>query len=206
MTVDRADADGEGTEQVQLAVYDRLHERAERERRWRLWRLAAGHLVVGVILAYAFVFAAWRFVALTPILYGIVVMDGLQSGVKTLYLQQHLVELEAKLAEREPLADYVTRFGVFGTDTAVEVWDVDLNTVPRTAQYLLVLGIYVELIAASLVVWDPLVTPGVGLDITRPILLLGYGTFTVLFGGIVVVGYLHYERVRSAIRDITDEH
>jgi hypothetical protein len=189
---------------LRMSLYELLHHRVETERRWQFWRLAGGHLVIGVILAYAFIFRELRFIALTPILYGIVVMDGLKTSVRILYLQQRLAELEAKLSEREPLFDWVCEYGYFGEGQRIEVWDVDLNSVPETAQYVLILSIYVALIAASLLTWRPLGAGGsaFGVGATRNLLLLGYGTFTVLFAVIVAVGYLHYERVRDRIDEV----
>lgn len=188
-------------DRLRLELYELLHDRDAQERKWQFWRLAAGHLVVGVILAYAFVSGTVQFLALTPILYGIVVMDALQTSVRRLYLQQRLAEIEAKLTEREPLFDWVARYGVLGDGNRIEVWDLDLNTVPETAQYVLVLTIYVVLVGASLVTWSPLdgaSAPG-GLGVTRGLLLLGYATFSVLVAVIVGVGYVHYSRVSERL-------
>lgn len=205
----QADADDAGmsldTNQLKIRLYELLHERAEHERRWQFRRLAAGHLVVGVILAYAFVFGAWRFVALTPILYGIVVLDGLRSAVRMLYLQQQLVEVESQLAADEPLFKWVSQYGLFGTGRRLEVWGVDLNTIPETAQYALILSIYLGLIAAALMTWMPFgagasVAGGVG----RTLLLIAYATFTALLASILFVSYLHYQRVQDRIEEILE--
>lgn len=204
MQEDAADA-GEDLDgnQLKLRLYELLHERAEHERRWQFRRLAAGHLVVGVILAYAFVYGAWRFVALTPILYGVVVLDGLRSAVRMLYLQQQLVEVEAELAVDEPLFDWVSEYGLFGAGRRLEVWGVDLNTIPETAQYVLILSIYLGLIAAALMTWTPFgpgstVAGGTG----RTLLVIAYGTFTLMLGAILFVSYLHYQRVNDRIGEI----
>lgn len=191
-----------GADRLRMDLYELLHDRAEKERRWQLFRLAAGHVVVGVILAYAFIFDAGRFISLTPVLYGIVVMDGLRSSVRMLYLQQQLAELESRLAEREPLFNWVTQYGFFGTGRGVDVWDVDLNTVPETAQYVLILSIYAALILASLVAWTPPSAGADGFAVTRELLVLSYATFTVLFAVIVAVAYIHYRRVRDRIAQL----
>lgn len=190
---------------LRMRLYELLDERVARERRWRFWRLAAGHLVVGVVLAYAFVFEQSRYVALTPILYGIVVMDGLKSSVRLLYLQQQLVGVEAKLREREPLFSWTTDYGFFGRKNHIERWDVDLQMIPETAQYLLIVSIYLGLIAASLMAWTPLENGAVafGVGTTRELLVFGYGTFTVLFGVVVGIAYLHYQRAHRNIREVT---
>jgi hypothetical protein len=195
-------------DRLRMDLYELLHDRAERERRWQFWRLAAGHLVVGVILAYAFVSGELRFVSLTPILYGIVVMDGLKTSVRMLYIQQQLAELEAKLSAREPLFSWVIDYGYFGRDQRIEIDGVDLNSVPETAQYVLILSIYLALVAASLVTWRPLEagSAGVAVGVSRNLLLLGYGTFTLLFGAIVAVGYLHYDRVRERVTAASQSH
>jgi hypothetical protein len=195
-------------DRLRMDLYELLHDRAERERRWQFWRLAAGHLVVGVILAYAFVSSELRFVALTPILYGIVVMDGLKTSVRMLYIQQQLAELEAKLAAREPLFSWAVDYGYFGRDQRIEIEGVDLNSVPETAQYVLIVSIYLALVAASLVTWRPLDagSAGVAVGVSRNLLLLGYGTFTVLFAVIVSVGYLHYDRVRERVAAASQSH
>jgi hypothetical protein len=204
----RPDGGATTDDRLRMDLYELLHDRAERERRWQFWRLAAGHLVVGVILAYAFVSSELRFVALTPILYGIVVMDGLKTSVRMLYIQQQLAELEAKLAAREPLFRWAVDYGYFGRDQRIEIEGVDLNTVPETAQYVLIVSIYLALVAASLVTWRPLDagSAGVAVGVSRSLLLLGYGTFTVLFGVIVGVGYLHYDRVRERVTAASQSH
>lgn len=192
-----------GDDRLRMDLYELLHERAETERRWQFWRLAAGHAVVGVILAYAVLSGNLRFISLTPILYGIVVLDGLKTSVRMLYLQQQLVELEAKLADREPLFEWVSEYGVLGPGRRLELFDVDVNTVPETAQYALIVTIYLSLIAASLLTWTPLSdATGAGLPVTRSLLLVGYVTFTALLVVILFVGYVHYERVRTRIRDV----
>ncbi|MFB6155430.1 MAG: hypothetical protein ABEJ22_06010 [Haloferacaceae archaeon] len=200
----RATPDATDDDALRLSLYELLHGRLENERRWQFWRLAAGHFVVGVILAYAFLTGRLRFVALTPILYGIVVMDGLKTSVRMLYLQQRLAELEAKLAAREPLFEWVCEYGHFGEGQRIEVWDVDVNSVPETAQYVLIVSIYVALVAAALLTWTPLGASGsaFGVGASRNLLLVGYATFTALFGVIVAVGYLHYDRVRERIAEI----
>lgn len=191
-------------DRLRLTLYELLHDRAENERKWQFRRLAAGHLVIGAIVAYAFVFEQWRFIALTPILYGVVVMDGLKYGVRMLYLQQQLVALEAKLADREPLFEWVTEYGFFGAGRRVEFEDVDLNRIPELAQAGLIGAIYVSLVAVSILAWTPLddATSLLGVRVTSGVLLVGYGTFTLLFAAILLVGYLHYRRVQSRIEEI----
>lgn len=205
------DENGSGTpptdDRLRMDLYELLHHRAETERKWQFWRLAAGHAVVGVILAYAFVFGRWEFVALTPILYGVVVIDGLKFGVRMLYLQQHLVELESKLSGRDPLFSWVTRYGFFGAGREVSVEDVDLNRIPELAQFLLIATIYGGLIVVSLAAWDADagVQTTVGVAVTRDLLLLGYASFTALFGAIVLVGYFHYRRVERRVAEVTTD-
>jgi hypothetical protein len=189
-------------DRLRMDFYELLHDRAETERRWQFWRLAAGHGVVAAIILYALVSGNLRFVALTPILYGVVVLDGLKTSVRMLYLQQQLVELEAKLSEREPLVTWVSDYGFFGREKRIEVWDVDLNSVPETAQYALILFIYLSLIAVSLLTWRPLEPAGATpvVPASRTLLVIGYGTFSLLLAAIIGVGYLHYVRVRDAVR------
>lgn len=187
-------------DELRIRLYELLHDRARTERKWQFWRLAAGHLVVGVILAYAFVFERWRFIALTPVLYGIVVMDGLKYSIRLLYLQRHLVALESKLAEREPLFEWVTEYGFFGAGRRVPVEDIDLNRIPEFAQVVLIGTIYLTLIVASLLVWTPLESAATGnFPITREVLLVNYGMFSLLLGMVGYVGYVHYRRVRADI-------
>lgn len=205
MAADPGEADTElSDDRLRMDVYELLHERAETERRWQFWRLAAGHAVVAAIILYALVTRNLRFVALTPILYGIVVLDGLKTSVRMLYLQQQLVELEAKLREREPLVNWVSEYGFFGRKKRIEVWDVDLNSVPETAQYALILFIYLSLIAVSLLTWRPL-APGSATTVvpaSRTLLVAGYGTFSVLLAAIIGVGYMHYRRVSDRIETV----
>lgn len=205
MEADDQSGEDQSGNQLKLRLYELLHERAEHERRWQFRRLAAGHLVVGVILAYAFVDGAWRFVALTPVLYGIVVLDGLRSAVRMLYLQQQLVEVETELAADEPLFEWVTQYGLFGSGRRLTVWGVDLNTIPETAQYVLILSIYLGLIAAALMTWTPLgAGSGASGAAGRTLLLIAYVTFSVLLVAILFVSYLHYRRVSDRISSIID--
>lgn len=191
------------TDRLRMDLYELLHERAETERQWQFWRLAAGHAVVGAILGYAILFENWRFVSLTPVLYGIVVLDGLKTSIRMLYLQRQLVELEGKLSAREPLFDWVSQYGLFGPGRRLELWEVDVNSVPETAQYALILSVYLGLIVVSLITWTPLSeeSGAVGIPVTRSLLLVSYATFTLLLAVIVFVGYLHFKRVRDQITD-----
>lgn len=201
MAGSNSDSTGLADDELRMRLYELLHDRARTERKWQFWRLAAGHLVIGVIVAYAFLFDRWRFVALTPILYGVVVMDGLKYSVRLLYLQRHLVALEAELAEREPLFEWVSEYGFFGPGRRVPVEDIDLNRIPEFAQVALIGAIYVTLIVASLLVWRP-VRPAAatsGFLTTRGHLLVSYGLFTLLFAAVVYVGYVHYRRVQAEI-------
>jgi hypothetical protein len=189
-----------GSDRLRMDFYELLQERAERERKWQFWRLAAGHLVVGTVLAYAFVFEQWRFIALTPVLYGIAVMDGLKYGVRLLYIQQQLVELETRLSERDPSLRWTSEYGFFGPGRRVTVEGIDLNALPELAQVILIGSIYVALVGSSLIVWTPLDGAGVfGVGVTRTVLLVGYATFTALAAVVVLVGYLHFRRVRERI-------
>jgi len=186
-----------------LRLYELLHDRARTERKWQFWRLAAGHLVIGIIVAYAFVFGRWRFVALTPILYGIVVMDALKYSVRLLHIQRHLVAVERALGERDPLFGWVDEYGFFGAGRRVSVEGVDLNKIPEVAQFALIGSIYVALVAVSLIVWTPpggASGPASSFLVGRGHLLVSYGLFSLLFAIVVYVGYVHYRRVRDAVQ------
>lgn len=195
---DSRSTDGE----LQVRLYELLHERARTERKWLFWRLAAGHLIVGLIVGYAFVSRQWRFIVLTPILYGIAVMDGLKYVVRLFHLERQFVALETKLAEREPLFECVSEYGFFGAGHRVELEGVDLNWMPEIAQLCLVGAIYLTLVAASLLVWTPLgATPTGGFRVTRVHLLVAYVAFTWLFALVAFVGYRHYQQVRDETRN-----
>jgi|GEM_PF-2486324 len=192
-----------GDDDLRMRLYEVLHERARTERKWQFWRLAAGHLVIGVIVAYAFVFGRWRFVALTPILYGIVVMDALKYSVRLLHVQRHLVAVERALGERDPLFGWVDEYGFFGAGRRVSVEGVDLNKIPEVAQFALIGSIYLALVAVSLVVWTPLddpTGPASSFLVGRGHLVVSYTLFSVLFAVVVYVGYVHYRRVRDAVQ------
>jgi len=201
MADDDPDPTTPADDDLRMRLYEVLHQRARTERKWQFWRLAAGHLVIGVIVAYAFVFGRWRFVALTPILYGVVVMDALKYSVRLLHVQRHLVAVERELGERDPLFGWVDEYGFFGAGRRVSVEGVDLNKIPEIAQFALIGSIYVALIAVSLLVWAPPGGPGSAGSflVTRGHLLVSYGLFSVLFAVVVYVGYVHYRRVRDAI-------
>jgi hypothetical protein len=200
---DDPDPTAPGDDDLRMRLYELLHERARTERKWQFWRLAAGHLVIGVIVAYAFVFGRWRFVALTPILYGIVVMDALKYSVRLLHVQRHLVAVERELGEREPLFGWVDEYGFFGAGRRVSVEGVDLNKIPEVAQFALIGSIYLALVAVSLVVWTPLDGASGAADsflVGRGHLVVSYGLFSLLFAVVVYVGYVHYRRVRDAVQ------
>ncbi|MEF8851351.1 MAG: hypothetical protein V5A44_05240 [Haloarculaceae archaeon] len=192
---------------LRIRLYEVLHERARTERKWQFWRLLVGHGVIGVIVAYAFVFGRWRFIALTPVLYGIVVMDALKYSVRLLHVQRHLVAVERELAEREPLFGWVDEYGFFGSGRRVSLEGVDLNKIPEIAQFALIGAIYLALVAVSLLVWTPPGSAGAGgaLRMTRGHLALSYGTFTLLFAVVIYVGYVHYRRVQAAVGSTTGE-
>jgi hypothetical protein len=200
-SADQGSDDGAESD-LQLALYERFTERAAAERRWQFVRLAAGHAVVGTIVAYAVLFDAPRYVALAPILYGIVVLDALKYSVRRLYLQERLADLETELAAREPLATWVTDHGFFGRADTVEWAGIDLDRVPELAQYALVGAIYLGLVAVGLVAWRPLPADGAVLPVTRGLLAVSYGTFTLLVLGIVLVARVHYHRVRRRFADM----
>jgi len=192
-----------GDDELRMRLYEVLHDRARTERKWQFWRLAAGHLVIGVIVAYAFVFGRWRFVALTPILYGIVVMDALKYSVRLLHVQRHLVAVERALGERDPLFGWVDEYGFFGAGRRVSVEGVDLNKIPEIAQFALIGSIYLALVAVSLVVWTPLdgaSGPASSFLVGRGHLVVSYTLFSALFAVVVYVGYVHYRRVRDAVQ------
>lgn len=208
MNPDRADDPAEtaapagsagATENLQWSLYELLTERAEHERRWQFRRLAAGHAVVLGLVAGALLWQTPRYVALTPILYGIVVLDGLQFSVRRLYLQERLVDLEADLAEREPQATWVTDHGYFGRADTVEWNGVDLDRIPEFAQYGLIGAIYLGLVLVGVAAWRPLPDAGALLPVTRGLLVLAYGVFTLLVVAIVLVARVHYHRVRRRV-------
>lgn len=191
------DGDGElSRDDLRIELYGLLMRRAENERRWRLVRLAGGFAVIGLVLGYALVFDDLRFVSVTPILYGVVVMAGLRSSIEILYLTRHLVRIEDVLAEREPLFRWVSAYGVFGDGQALYLAEVDLNVIPDTALYTLVVAVYFVLVGLGLAAWTPLPGASGGLvPVTRGTLLLSYVLFSAVFLAIVVVAYLHYRRL-----------
>ncbi len=195
------------SDDLRMRLYEVLHERARTERKWQFWRLAVGHVVIGVIVAYAFASGRWRFIALTPVLYGIVVMDALKYSVRLLHVQQHLVAVERTLAEHEPLFGWVDDYGFFGSGRRVSLEGVDLNKIPEIAQFALIGTIYLALVAISLLVWTPpdSAGPAGGIRVTRGYLAVSYGTFTLLFAVVVYVGYVHYRRVQGAVGPATRE-
>jgi hypothetical protein len=160
-------------------------------------RATRGGLLVAAVFGYAALSGDLRFVALTPVLYGVVAMDGLKSTVKILYLNHHLVRVERELAEREPLYDWASRHGVFGEVPRIEVADFDLNEIPTIALVVSVAAGYVALVVLSVRTWTPARTAGVSLGppVSLDVLLVGYAVLTVVLLVISGVGYLHLQRL-----------
>lgn len=182
-------------DELRVRLYETLHDQVERERQWRLKRMTRGMAIIAGIVAVALV-VDLRFLSLTPVIYGVVVMDGLKSSVELLYLERHMGRLEAELREREPLFNWVTRYGTFGPGKRLEMYDVDLNVIPNTALTTLLVAVYFALVAVSLQTWTPLAgAANASGALTRTTLLVMYAVFTVVFLGIVGVGYLHFQRV-----------
>lgn len=197
MSGTNADSADLSDDELRMRLYELLHERARTERKWQFWRLAAGHLVISVIVAYVFLSSRWRLLALTPILYGIVVMDGLKYSIRLLHIERHLVAVESELVEREPLFGWVSEYGFFGSGQRIPVEDLDLNRIPELAQMFLIGTIYVTLVAISVLVWSQPESSGFG--VSRELLLVSYGSFSLLVAIFVYIGYVHYKRVQTDI-------
>jgi hypothetical protein len=160
-------------------------------------RATRGGLLVAAVFGYAVVTGDLRFIALTPVLYGVVAMDGLKSTVKILYLNRHLVRVEDDLGDHEPLYDWASRHGVFGDLPRIEVADFDLNEIPTIALVVSVAAGYVGLVVLSVRTWtasragESGVAPPVPLDA----LLVGYAVLTLILLVISGVGYVHLQRL-----------
>jgi hypothetical protein len=187
--------------ELRMRLYELLHRKLERERTSRMTRATRGGLLVAAVFGYAALSGDLRFVALTPVLYGVVAMDGLKSTVKILYLNHHLVRVERELAEREPLYDWASRHGVFGEVPRIEVADFDLNEIPTIALVVSVAAGYVALVVLSVRTWtaagmgESSLAPPVSLDL----LLVGYVVLTVVLLVISGVGYLHLQRLSREV-------
>jgi hypothetical protein len=187
--------------ELRLRLYELLHRKVERERTARMTRATRGGLLVAAVFGYAVVTGDLRFIALTPVLYGVVAMDGLKSTVKILYLNRHLVRVEDDLGDHEPLYDWASRHGVFGDLPRIEVADFDLNEIPTIALVVSVAAGYVGLVVLSVRTWtasragESGVAPPVPLDA----LLVGYAVLTLILLVISGVGYVHLQRLSREI-------
>ncbi|WP_380679946.1 hypothetical protein [Salinigranum sp. GCM10025319] len=187
---------GEAVE-LRVRLYELLHRKLERERTSRMTRATRGGLLVASVFGYAVVSGDLRFIALTPVLYGVVAMDGLKSTVKILYLNHHLVRVEDDLGEQEPLYDWASRHGVFGDLPRIEVADFDLNEIPTIALVVSVAAGYVGLVVLSVRTWT---ADGAGsLPVSLDVLLVGYGVLTLVLLVISGVGYLHLQRLSREV-------
>lgn len=190
-------------DELRLRLYESLERRVELEREARLRRLFWSGLAIVGLLGYAIAVGPPAVIALTPILFGLVVMDALRTTVTIWYLQRHLVQVEARLREREPLFSWVSRYGSLSGGRSLELSGVNLNEIPRIALYLLLVTVYLSLVALSLQVWPAGGAGAATFDVSRSQLLVGYGLFTVVFGLIVAVTYLNFRRLRRSIENQT---
>ena len=189
--------------ELRIRLYELLHRKLERERTSRMTRATRGGLLVAAVFGYAALSGDLRFVALTPVLYGVVAMDGLKSTVKILYLNHHLVRVERELGEREPLYDWASRHGAFGEVPRIEVADFDLNEIPTLALVVSVAAGYVALVVLSVRTWAAAGAGAGGSSLAPPVsldlLLVGYATLTVVLLVISGVGYLHLQRLSREV-------
>jgi len=189
------------SDERRIRLYELLHRKLESERTSRMTRATRGGLLIAVVFGYAVVSGDLRFIALTPVLYGVVAMDGLKSTVKILYLTHHLVRVERALSEREPLYDWASRHGVFGDVPRIEVADFDLNEIPTIALVVSVVAGYVALVALSIRTWT-VPTEGsqlLSVPVSLDLLLVGYATLTLVLLVISAVGYLHFQRLARQV-------
>ncbi|MEF8776500.1 MAG: hypothetical protein V5A43_08365 [Haloarculaceae archaeon] len=190
-------------DELRLRLYESLERRVELERESRLRRLLWSGIAIVGLLGYAIAVGPAAVVALTPILFGLVVMDALRTTVTIWYLQRHLVQVEAELRDREPLFSWVSRYGSLSGGRSLELSGVNLNEIPRIALYVLLVTVYLALVALSLQVWPAGDAGAAAFAVSRTQLLVGYGLFTVVFGLIVAVVYLNFKRLRRSIADRT---
>ena len=200
---DEPPASAADRDELRLRLYESLERRVELERQSRLRRLLYGGIGLVGIIAYAIAVGPAAVVALTPILFGLLVMDALRSTVTIWYLQRHLVQVEARLRDREPLFSWVSRYGSLSGGRSLELSGVNLNEIPRVALYVLLVTVYLSLVLLSLRVWPAGDAGASAFDVTRRQLLVAYSLFTIVFGLIVVVVYLNFQRLRRSIEDVT---
>ncbi len=187
--------------ELRLRLYELLHRKVDRERTARMTRATRGGLLVAAVFGYAVVTGDLRFIALTPVLYGVVAMDGLKSTVKILYLNRHLIRVEDGLGGHEPLYDWASRHGVFGDLPRIEVADFDLNEIPTIALVVSVAAGYVGLVVLSVRTWTATSTgeSGVAPPVPLDVLLVGYAVLTLVLLVISGVGYVHLQRLSREI-------
>ena len=207
MSAGETGSDLPGDDERLLRLFESLEHRVEVERRSRLRRLIWGSVVIVGLFGYALSLGPVDFVALTPILFGVLVLDALRSTVTIWHLQRHLVRVEAKLRERESLFSWTSQHGSLAGGPSLELSGVNLNEIPRVALYVLLLTVYLALVALSMQVWPARsTTSALSIPVTRELLLVGYATFTVLFALIVGVAYLNFRRLRRSVEDLLGEY
>ena len=190
------------SDELRLRLYELMHDKLETERASRMTRATRGGLLIALVFGYAAFSGDLRFIALTPILYGVVAMDVLRSTVKLLYLNRHLVRIEDELGEREPLYDWVTRNGTFGDVPRIEVSEFDLNEIPAIALIVSIVAGYAALIVLAVRTWTLPVGPtqrALAPPVPLEFLLFGYAVLTVFLVVISAVGYLHVQRLTQAV-------
>jgi hypothetical protein len=195
--------DATDRDELLVPLYESLEDRLELERRSRLQRLRWGGLGLVGILAYAIAIGPPATVALTPVLFGLLVMDALRTTVTIWYLQRHLIQVEAALREREPLFSWVSRYGSLSGGRSLVLSGVNLNEIPRIALYVLLVTVYLSLVVLSLRVWPTGGAEAAVGGVTRQQLVVGYALFTLVFGLIVTVVFLNFRRLRRSIEDLT---
>lgn len=151
--------------------------------------LLSGLSLIGVVLAYALLSGEFVFLAVIPILIGVLTVHTIQQLNGILYVARHLARIEREYVEDHPLFEWELRYGMVGTDREMRQWGINWTHVPQ-AIVLVLAGLgYVGTVYAAYAVWPPQGVDILTIGLTRGGLLAIYVLVTVLVG---VAGYSFY--------------
>lgn len=151
--------------------------------------LLTGLSIIGLVMAYALLTGELVFLAVIPVIIGVLFVQSIRHLNSILWSARHLNEIEDGYSDEHPLFVWESNYGMTGSERAIVRGGINWSLLPAGIMYVFGALGYLGFAYVGYVVWPPDGVDIIAVGLTRSGLLVIYVLLTGLIG---LVGYSHY--------------